>query len=168
MNLEELIKEIIPPADYHHREGFNNEPIIDRLTATEKQLVEDALIGTLASSTSSSPDSLVIETLSYLKSEKALPVLYEFLKVSSDDFMQLILSSNIYQINKDETLIPVAIKSFNKIGQRTDAYYVYSIIGAFCYLRKFHHKETNKLIAEYVSHKEYLISYNAKRWLEIG
>ena len=39
-NIEHLLKELIPPSDYQHRNGFSNEHIILRLTENEKTEVE--------------------------------------------------------------------------------------------------------------------------------
>jgi hypothetical protein len=45
MNIDKLVNEVIPPADYSHRNGFNNIPIIKGLTETEKQLLENRFVG---------------------------------------------------------------------------------------------------------------------------
>ena len=75
MNIDKLINEVIPPKDYQHRNGFNNIPIIDELTANEKQLLEEALIRKLQSEAAKEIDTLIVETLAYLKSVASLPIL---------------------------------------------------------------------------------------------
>ena len=43
--LDKLIDKLIPyPADYQHRNGFNNEPLIDQLNNEDRVLVEIGLI----------------------------------------------------------------------------------------------------------------------------
>jgi len=44
MDIEKIVAEIIPPSDYQHRNGFNNVPLIDKLSDDEKRGVQDALI----------------------------------------------------------------------------------------------------------------------------
>jgi hypothetical protein len=41
---QQIINEIIPPMDYEHRNGFNNIPLIDKLTNDEKESLEKSLI----------------------------------------------------------------------------------------------------------------------------
>lgn len=43
-NINQLLKEIIPPDDYQHRNGFSNEHIILSLIEKEKMEVEKNLI----------------------------------------------------------------------------------------------------------------------------
>ena len=65
IDLDSLIKKIIPyPDDYSHRNGFNNELIIDNLESYEKESVEVALIDLLDTHPD---DTLIIETLACLK-----------------------------------------------------------------------------------------------------
>ena len=40
MDIHKMINEIIPPADYQHRNGFNNTHLIDNLNDNEKRRVE--------------------------------------------------------------------------------------------------------------------------------
>lgn len=162
MNIEKLIDKIIPPSDYQHRNGFSNIHVIDLLNVHEKKLVEDALINMLMTKTD---DTLIVETLAYLKSVQSLPILYKFLENCSDSMAKLIVATSIFEINKDDNMIDVAIRSFKHLDNNTDAYYAYKLISAFYYLIKFDNLEANRIIEEYINHKEYLISYNAKQAL---
>jgi hypothetical protein len=47
LNIEQFIDKLIPPSDYQHRDGFSNNSLIDQLNASEKKLIEDALINKL-------------------------------------------------------------------------------------------------------------------------
>ena len=162
INTETLINRIIPPADYQHRNGFSNTDIIDKLSEQEKKLMEDALINMLMTK---NDDTLIIETLAYLKSVKSLPFLYEFLKNNSDTMSKIIVSTSIFAINQDNDMVDIAITSFKNLENTKDSYYVYKLITAFYYLIKFNKPEVNEIIKEYLNHKEYLLSYNAKRAL---
>jgi hypothetical protein len=162
MNTDKLIDKIIPPSDYQHRNGFSNTQIIDQLSEQEKTLVEDALINMLMTKTN---DTLIVETLAYLKSVKSLPLLYEFLKNCSDIMARIIVSTSIFEINKDDNMINTAVVSFKELDNNKDAYYVYKIISAFYYLIKFKSPEVTDIIEKYVTHKAHLVSYNAKQAL---
>lgn len=167
MNIEKLIREIIPPADYQHRNGFNNLPLIDKLTANEKELVENELITKLLYQTDKEIDTLIVETLTYLKSVKSLPVLKDLLKNSNDGIVKLIIAASIFEISQESEMIGIAIDAFKKLENNKNSYYVHSLSSAFYYLAKFKNARVNAIIQEYTNHKEYLISYNAKRVLGI-
>ncbi len=69
----EYIKQLIPPSDYQHRNRFSNNLLIDILKTYEKESIEERLIEMLDSDN----DLLIVETLAYMKSTKALPILYK-------------------------------------------------------------------------------------------
>ncbi|MCO5948123.1 hypothetical protein [Mucilaginibacter flavidus] len=60
-------------------------------------------------------------------------------------------------------MINLAISSFKKMDNPADSYYKYKLISGFYYLSKFSAPATNDVIKSYISHKDYLVSYNAKR-----
>jgi len=91
--------------------------------------------------------------------------LYEFLKNNSDTMSKIIVSTSIFAINQDNDMVDIAITSFKNLENTKDSYYVYKLITAFYYLIKFNKPEVNEIIKEYLNHKEYLLSYNAKRAL---
>jgi len=159
MDIEKLLSEIIPPNDYEHRNGFSNKSIIDGLSTEEKGVIEEQLIKKLELG---DEDLLIVETLSYLKSEKALPLLYELLNKSSDDRVRIIIAVSIFDINQDDSLVNIAIESFKKIESIKDAYFVFRLLSAFYYLSRFKDERANELIAAYTDHGDFLLSYNAK------
>ena len=161
-DIESLINEIIPPDDYQHRNGFSNTHIIDKFSNQEKTLVESVLIGMLPDKT----DILIVETLAYLQSKKSLPILYALLDKNSGT-SAIIIAASIFQINKDNQMLEIAINAFKDLEKLKDAYYVYRLLPMFYYLRKFNNKTTDAIIKEYVTHSEYLLSYNAKQILGI-
>lgn len=62
-------------------------------------------------------------------------------------------------------MIDIAISLVRKIDNINDAYYVYKLAFTFSYLAKFEVSKINDVIKEYTKHKEYLVSYNAERFL---
>ena len=164
MDIDRLISEVIPPSDYKHRNGFSNISIIDKLTNSERQNLDTALIEKLSAESEKDLDALVVETLGYLKSINSLPTLYDLVTKKSGE-TQLIIASSIFEINQDMTMIDVALIAAKAIDNEKDSYYVYKLIPSFYYLAKFENAKTNQFIKSYTSHPEYLISYNAKRAL---
>ena len=155
MKIMKLVAKIIPPDNYQHRNGFTNTELINRLTKHEKELVENELIKMLLDKT----DLMIVETLAYMKSEKSLFILNNLLEQCSDDMIKIIISSSIFEINKDENMICISINAFKGLDD------MYQKISAFYYLRKFDNTNTDNLIEEYTNHSEYLLSYNAKKAL---
>jgi hypothetical protein len=166
MNINKLVNDVIPPSDYQHRNGFNNIPIIRELTEKEKQLLENALIEKLLLEFDKEfPDILIVETLAYLKSIAALPILKNLLEHCSDGIIKLQIATSIFEINQDIKMVDVAVNSVNQLANKKDAYYIYELSSAFYYLGRFKTEKTKQLIKEYTSHPEYLIAYNAKQAL---
>lgn len=158
INLEQLFNNIIPPSDYKHRNGFSNAVIIDRLDAATRELIEDKLIDEISGG---SNDALIVETLAYLKSDKSLPLLYELLETRPYPIYRLVMATFIYEINKDPNLIDIAIAESGNITNKWD------LINIFYYLSKFNNVKTNEVIGNYINDKDFLISYNAKRfWIK--
>jgi hypothetical protein len=167
MNIDKLVDEVIPPGDYQHRNGFNNIPIIDELTVSEKQLLEKALIQKLQSEAGKEIDTLIVETLAYLKSVASLPMLKNLLQVSNDGVIRLRIATAIFEISQDAEMVDIAVSLVKEMDNKKDAYYVYKLSSAFYYILKFKNEKTKQLIKEYASHPEYLISYNAQQALEL-
>ncbi len=162
MDINLLIDKIIPPAEYKYRNGFSNHKFIDDLSQIEKGHLENILIVKLKENSS---DTLIVETLAYLKSMKSIPILYELLNSDSNLDSKLVIATCIYEINMDSTMIDIAISTFNNIEKKEDAYTNYSLIQAFYYLVKFNSKRLNLILEEYSSHKNYLLSFNANQAL---
>ncbi|MGF7079813.1 hypothetical protein [Mucilaginibacter sp. UYCu711] len=157
-SIAQLYANIIPPSDYSHRNGFSNQMIIDKLDVDSKKIIENLLIDELANG---SNDALIIETLSYLKSEKSLPLLYDLLETRPYPIYRLVVASFIYEIKKEDSLIDIAIAECERITNKWD------LINVFYYLSKFNNVKTNEVIGRYINDKDFLISYNAKRfWIK--
>jgi len=165
MDIDKLVDEVIPPSDYKHRNGFNNIPIIEGLNESEKRLLENVLVEKLTLETDKEIDTLIVETLAYLKSAASLPILKRLLANYSDEMIKLKIATSIFEINQDSEMIDIAINCVKQLEDKTNAYYVYTLSSAFHYLIKFKNPKVNSIIEEYTNHKEYLVSYNAKQVL---
>lgn len=140
---------------YHHRNGFSNTQIIDKLNNQERVLVEDALLNKLLSKS----DMLIVETLAYMKSLKSLPILVNLLMQCSDAMCKIIIATSVFEINNSDEMIAVGVDAFNNLDN------TYQKISAFYYLRKFKNEATDAIIREYTLSSDYLLSYNAKQAL---
>ena len=157
-NIEQLIKELIPPSDYQHRNGFSNENIVLSLTEKEKAEVERNLIEMLEKK----EDDLIGETLTIMKSTDSLPTLQKRLNLSKSPTMKIIWASYINEIkNGDEEMKEIALYEMDKISEK------YSRIGIFHHLAKFSDSRINDKIRNFINHKDYLTAYNARTSLGI-
>lgn len=154
-DIEVLINEIIPPDDYQHRNGFSNDHLINALNDKDKAKVEAQLIVMLQKKT----DMLIVETLGDMKSENALPVLYELLNFAEDEMVKIIIATSIFKINQDQNIIEVGKISFKNLKKK------YQLIPAFYYMVIFRDIEVSKLIEGYIKNPDELISFNAKQAL---
>ena len=156
--IADIINEIIPQADYSHRNGFNNQPIIDQLDNSERLLLEDELINMIQNN----DDLLIAESLAYIKSIKSLNVLKLKLDSVTKPMERIILASCIFKINPSEsTMIDIAYDSFIKITDK------YVLIGMFYYLAGFNDTRINQRIKSYYKHNDFLLAYNSKRAMGI-
>lgn len=154
-DLTKLIDNIIPyPDDREHRDGFSNEQIIDGLTSEEKGQVESLLLDKLDVRPN---DLLIVDTLGYMKSKRSLDKLYKLLNKEERQGNKIIIASSIYSIEPDKKLIDIALEAGRTLTNWWD------LVSIFYYLAKFKDKRTDDFIKQYFSHKEYLVSYHAKR-----
>ena len=102
---------------------------------------------------------LVVETLAYMRSDKSLPALYELLEILKEEMAKIITATSIFEINQDQKMIEIVKASFKTIKDK------FQLITAFRYLVRLHDSEISKLIQEYTTNSDYLISYNAKQVL---
>lgn len=168
MNIEKLVNEIIPSIEYRLRNDPNNIPMIDALTSEQKKMLEQALIKKLELEKADEVDTLIVDTLGYLKSIGSLPTLKIILDASNDNVIKLRIAAAIFEIDKDETMIDIAIKSVKQIDSKNDAYYKYILPSALHYLAKFKNEKTNRILQEYINDPDFVISYNAKRYLNLA
>ena len=164
-NIDSLIGEIIPPADYQHRNGFTNASIIDALNDSEKQAVEKKLINLLTTES----NMLIVETLGYMKSQKAVKRLTAMLNEARYAEDKLILASSIFKITADKSIRDIAFEASCSIDTHypTVVHYEYTLMSMFYYMAGFQDIRMDNIIRKYVKNKDFLLSYNAKRALNL-
>ena len=113
---------------------------MDKLSLEEKSYIEDELIRKL----DDSYDSLIIETLAYMKSIKALPLLYRLLNDDFNALSKIITATSIFQINNDLKMIDIVVCNFNCLDD------TYQQISAFYYLNQFKNEKTNDIISRLI------------------
>lgn len=155
-NIDRLIREIIPPADYSHRNGFSNKRIINNLFEEQKIEVEERLFTMLHES----DDTLIGETLTFLTSTRSVPLMKEKLDDSNDPASKIVWASFINELQGgSEEMKKVALSEFDRITND------YGRISMFYYLVKFNDKEINDKIRTFFDHPDYLTAYNARQCL---
>ena len=102
-------------------------------------------------------DLLIVETLGYMKSKKSLDRLYTLLNEEKREGSRIIIASSIYQIEPDGKLIDIALTAGQALTNWWD------LTSIFYYFAKFKNKKTDDFVRQYFNHKDYLVSYNAKR-----
>lgn len=158
MNIEEKLKKIIPPADREHREGFSNHQLIDGLTVNEKKIVEQKLIEMLYKTN----DILIVETLSYMNSIKAIDAFKYALEINPYPVQKIMISVAIYKLDSDNKMIEVALNELKKVTSK------WSLIFAFRPLAEFNSDRINKEIMKFTTHSDFLIAHNAIESLKIS
>ena len=114
-NIEQLLKELIPPSDYQHRNGFSNEHIVLSLSENEKTEVERNLIELLEKK----EDVLIGETLTIMKSTDSLSTLRKRLDLSQSPTKKIIWASYINEIKSgDEEMKEIALSEFDKVSEK--------------------------------------------------
>ena len=103
-------------------------------------------------------DTLIIETLAYMKSESAVPELKNILEQTRNHFDKIVVAEAIYKISQDKKMADVALGSFKKLNEKFD------LISIFHHLQIFHDERIDNEIKRFINHKDFLISYNAKRY----
>ena len=156
--IDQILQELIPPADHSHRNGFSNEHLILELTKEERVHVELRLIEMLKKT----DDVLIGETLTILKSRSSLPGLRNRLALARSSFSKIIWASFINELEEgDEHLKEIVRSEFEKINDK------YVLTSAFYYLRSFNDPAINDKIRSYINDADYLTAYNARQCLGI-
>ena len=152
-DINQLLKEIIPPSDYQHRNGFSNEHIILSLSEAEKMKVEQSLIEML----NNNGDTLIGETLAIIKSKKSLQALKRRLELTKNSSSKIMWASFINEIKGgDEEMKKIALSEFENVTEK------YTKILIFHYLSRFKDARIKEKIQSYINDTDYLIAYNAR------
>ena len=156
--IDHIIEELIPPADYQHRNGFSNEHLVLNLTDQDKREVEKRLIEMLETN----DDGLIGETLAILKSTDSLTGLNKRLNAAKSSTSKIIWASYINEIKGgDNEMKNLALSEFDNVKDK------YSRITIFYYLSQFRDNRINEKIRSYIHNSDYLTAYNARTALGI-
>src|ERR1700733_2114855 len=115
--------------------------MVDELDIHEKKEIEDLLIKKLYDDPG---DTLIIETLSYMGSEKAMPTIRASLENCENSVQKIIIAVSIYKVNHENNMIDIAIDSFKRLYDRID------LITVFSYLKEFNDRRVNDIIKRYI------------------
>jgi hypothetical protein len=152
-DIHQLLREIIPPTDYQHRNGFSNEYIILSLSDAERNVIEQSLIEMLEVN----DDTLIGETLAIMKSVNSLQALEKRLQLTKKSSSKIFWASFINEIKGgDEEMKNIALNEIENVKGK------YALIHTFHYLSRFNDSEIKEKIRSYINHKDYLIAYNAR------
>lgn len=123
--------------------------LLDKLSNEELEVAEKELIQKL-----SLKDDCPINGLGHIKSQKALPKLYNLLQKSKKG-MKVSIAHSIFQISEDKEMIDIVLSEMPKLKHWT------AIIHILYLLPKFKDKKIDNMLNSYREHKNYLVAYNA-------
>lgn len=155
-NLDIFRKEFLEANTWAQRKDGVPIDLLDNLTDEQKKIAEVELINVL-----SLKDNWPIVGLGHIKSKDALPKLYDLLDKSKGS-MKVTIAHSIFQICQDTKIIEIVLETMPKINNQ------YEIIDVLYYLPDFKDKRITELHHSYRNHKEYLVAYNATRYLGLS
>lgn len=137
--------------------------LLDALNEEDKKRAEDELIKRL----SSWRDTWPIVGLGHLRSAKALPHLYPLLSRSRGS-VKAEIATAIWNISRDETMLQIVIRcSKRSILSLFNPFKTFSKIDIIYCLAQFDRQDAFDRLEEMKMDRDYLVSYNAKRALEM-
>lgn len=129
--------------------------LLDKLSVKELEIAENELI-----LSANLGDNWPIIGLGYMKSLKALPMLYDLLE-KSEKAIRLTIAHSIFEVCQDPKMIEIVLQELPKITSQ------YELIEVLYRLPTFQDEKITALLNNYRNDKEYLVSYNATRALGI-
>jgi hypothetical protein len=152
-NLDIFRKEFLEANTWAQRNNGVPLDLLDNLTDEELKIAEIELIKVV-----SLKDNWPIVGLGHIKSKDALPILYDLLDKSKSS-MKVTIAHSIFQICQDSKMIDIVLETMPRITNQ------YELIDVMYYLPDFKDKRVTELLNNYRNHKEYLVAYNATRYL---
>ncbi len=152
-NLDIFRKGFLEANSWAQRKDGVPLDLLDNLTDEELKIAEVELINVV-----SLKDNWPIVGLGHIKSKDALPTLYDFLDKSKGS-MKVTIAHSIFQIYQDTKMIEIVLETMLRITNQ------YELIDVLYYLPDFKDKRITELHNNYRNHKEYLVAYNATRYL---
>lgn len=136
--------------------------ILDELTSEEKEKAEGELIKRL-----DIRDDWAAIGLGHMKSEKAAPILYDLLAKASG-VVKAQIATALWKICGDAEMLQVVLNlSQPSFLSRKSSYYEFKQIDIIYCLAQFPQSEARARLEELTVDEKYLVSYNAKRALEL-
>lgn len=159
---ERFVREYLEAKSWAERKDGVPVEIIDELTSEEKEKAEAELIKRL-----SIQDDWAAIGLGYMKSAKAAPVLYDLLPKASGS-VKAEIATALWKICGDEEMLQVVLNlSQPSSSSRLSPYYKFKQIKIIYCLAQFPQSEARARLEELTDDEQYLVSYNAKRALEL-
>ena len=155
--VDKFIETFLPPQTFQHRKDGPYLDQIDSLSSSEKIEFEEKLIDRVNSKIF---DSWVVEALTYLKSFKSLPSLYNLLSKTKEKNARIIIASSIYQIHPDITMCDIIFEESKSIKDK------YALIGLFYFMARVNDERLNAFIRQFHEDPDLLLSYNSKQWVK--
>ncbi|WP_113638505.1 hypothetical protein [Nubsella zeaxanthinifaciens] len=152
-NLGIFRKEFLEANSWAQRKDGVPLDLLDNLTNEELKIAEVELI-----KLASLKDNWPIVGLGHIKSKDALPKLYDLLDKSKGS-MKVTIAHSIFQICQDTQMIEIVLETMPRITNQ------YELIDVLYYLPDFKDKRITEMHNDYRNHKEYLVAYNATRYL---
>jgi len=123
--------------------------LLDKLNPSELAIAEKELIKNLKTD-----DSWPVSALGHIRSNAALPSLYNLLHRASA-YGKVIAAHAIFNICKDERMIDIVENEVKKQWNNTH------LVEIIYTLPDFENERTNKILQDLRGHEEYLVAYNA-------
>ena len=152
-NLDIFRKEYLEANTWAQRKDGVPLDLLDNLSNEEIEFAETELI-----KAASLQDDWPIIGLGHIKSKDALPILYELLDKSKGK-MKVTIAHSIFQIAQDAKMIEIVLETMPRITNEFEP------IGVLRYLPDFKDKRITDLHHKYRDHRDYLVAYNAARYL---
>jgi hypothetical protein len=152
-NLDIFRKEYLGANTWAQRKDGVPLDLLDNLTDEEIKVAEAELI-----QAASLRDNWPIVGLGHIKSKEAVPTLYGLLE-KSKGAMKVTIAHSIFQITQDAKMIEMVLETMPTITNE------FELIDVLYYLKDFNDKRITDLHHKYRDHKDYLVAYNATRYL---
>ncbi len=152
-NLDIFRKDFLGANSWSQRKDGIPLDLLDNLSPDELKTAEQELL-----KTASLRDDWPVVGLGHIKSKEALPILYDLLQ-KGQGAMKIIIAHSIFQIAQDEKMKDIVLETMPKITGE------FELIRVLYYLPYFKDKRITDLHHSYRSHKNYLVAYNATRYL---
>lgn len=152
-NLDKFRKGFLEANTWTQRKDGVPFDLLDNLSDEELKIAEVDLINAAGLS-----DSWPIVGLGHIKSKDSLSTLYKLLE-KSNVAMKVTIAHSIFQISQDEKMKEIVLETMPKITRDVE------LIDVLYYLPDFKDKRVTDLHHTYRNHKDYLVAYNATRYL---